>query len=352
MKTQISTGIIGFGAAGQVFHAPFIHYLAGFSLDKISTTNAQFISLAKNKYPLATIVANSESIIEDASIDLVIIATPNVFHYPLAKNALLAGKHVIVEKPFTVSTEEADDLIRISKEKGLILSVNHNRRWTGDFISVSKLLKEQTLGDISEFISHYDRFRPGLRPGAWREADYKASGIFYDLCAHQIDQSLMLFGMPQSLNAFLDKQRPGVNAVDYFLLRLQYAHFSVCFHGGMLNKIPGPTIAIHGTKGSFVKFGMDVQEQQLKDGLLPNSEGWGVDPEDAWGTLCVENEAGTSHYSRVHTANGCFEDYFMNVHAAIMGETPLIVRPEEARDVIKIIELGIKSAQEERTIYL
>ncbi|HUI31975.1 MAG TPA: Gfo/Idh/MocA family oxidoreductase, partial [Dysgonamonadaceae bacterium] len=217
MKNNIRTGIIGYGLSGRVFHAPFIDIVEGYKLSKISTSSPDKISLAQVRYLNTEIVPDADSIVNDPNIDLVIITSPNTVHFQWAKEALLANKHVVVEKPFTVTYVEAQELVELSKKQNIILSVYHNRRFTSDTKTVKKLLLSGVLGEVVDYEAHFDRFRPEPRPGgAWREDPLPGSGVFYDLGSHLIDQSLYLFGMPQAVTAQIKMMRPWAKADDSF----------------------------------------------------------------------------------------------------------------------------------------
>ena len=187
--------------AGQIFHAPFISTIPGYRLAKISTSNPQFIEKAKARYPETIIVPDADAILNDPEIDLVIIGSPNEAHAPLATKAMQNGKHVIVEKPFTITSAEADALIEVSKQTKRLLTVHHNRRFVADYQTVIKLLNSGLLGNLVEYASNYDRFRPAFKQKAWREEAIPGAGILYDLGSHLIDQALMLFGLPESVTA-------------------------------------------------------------------------------------------------------------------------------------------------------
>ncbi|MDR1517771.1 MAG: oxidoreductase [Dysgonamonadaceae bacterium] len=350
MEKIIRTGIIGFGLSGRVFHAPFIDVGDGFELTKISTSNSQSISIIEERYPVTAIVPGGKGIIDDPDINLVIVTSPNTVHFHWAREALLAGKHVVVEKPFTVSVKEADELIEIAKRVGKILTVYHNRRITSDTKTVRRLLDSKILGDIVDYETHFDRYRPEPRPGgAWREDALPGSGIFYDLGSHLIDQALYFFGMPLSVTADIKAQRPWAKADDYFDLRLQYPTFTATLKAGMLKKIPGPTYQIHGKNGSFVKYGLDVQEENLNNGAIPNTPSWGSEPENIWGTIDVERE-GLKLSGKIESERGDYRVFFNNLRDAIWGKAEIAVKPEEARDVMRIIELSFLSSREKRTV--
>lgn len=349
MEKVIRTGIIGYGLSGRVFHAPFIDVVEGFELSKISTANPHNISIAKSRYPNTPIVPDGQSIIDDNNIDLVIVTSPNTVHFKWAKAALLANKHVVVEKPFTVSLAEAEELVELAKQKKKILTVYHNRRFTSDTKTVKKILKSGVLGDVVDYETHFDRFRPEPKEGAWREDPLPGSGIFYDLGSHLIDQSLYFFGMPQAVTAHIQAVRPWAKADDSFDVKLHYPTHTATLKSGTLVKIPGPTYQIHGTKGSFIKYGLDVQEETLETGAIPNTPNWGMEPEAIWGTLKAEVE-GIEMCSVIKSENGDYRDYFINLRDAIWGKAEIAVTAEEGANVMKIIELAIQSDKEKRTI--
>ena len=349
MEKIIRTGIIGYGLSGRVFHAPFIDVVEGFELSKISTANLNNTRIAQSRYPNTTIVPDGKSIINDDNIDLVIVTLPNTVHFDWAKAALLANKHVVVEKPFTVTFAEAQELVELAKEKKKILTVYHNRRFTSDTKTVKKILTSGVLGDVVDYETHFDRFRPEPKEGAWREDPLPGSGIFYDLGSHLIDQSLYFFGMPQAVTAHIQAVRPWAKADDSFDVKLHYPTHTATLKSGTLVKIPGPTYQIHGTKGSFIKYGLDVQEEVIETGAIPNTPDWGMEPESIWGTLKTEVE-GIEICSTIKSENGDYRDYFINLRDAIWGKTEIAVTAEEGANVMKIIELGIQSDKEKRTV--
>ena len=349
MNKTLNTGIIGFGMAGQVFLAPFINTLPGFRLAKISTTNPQFVGKARQRYPETTVVDNPQDILEDPDIDLVIVATPNEAHAPLAAAALKQGKHVIVEKPFTVTSKEADDLIELAELEKRLLSVHHNRRFVADYQTVKKVIDSGLLGQLVEYETHYDRFRPAFKQNAWREEALPGSGILYYLGSHLIDQALVLFGLPETITADVRAQRGG-KTDDHFALTLDYPGLKTTLKATMLAKKPGPHFVLHGDRGSFVKYGADVQEADLNAGLIPaNTPHWGLEPESNWGRFAVDFH-GLPLEGSIQSERGCFQDYFVNVRQAILGEAELIVRPEQSRNTIRVIELALLSQQERRTV--
>ena len=350
MNKPVRVGLIGFGAAGQIYHAPILTCVNGLDLIQIRASKPEQIALAHFRYPGAEIVMDNDAVIKNENIDLVVVATPNDSHCSLAKAALLNGKHVVVEKPFTINSLEADELIRLAKQQKKILTVNQNRRFEGDYATIKKIINSGMLGELAEFESHYDRFRNYLRPNAWREENIPGAGIFYDLGAHLIDQVLDLFGLPVSLTADLRLQRKGAKAIDNFELVMNYNNLKVTLKGGMLVKEPLPRFIILGERGSFVKYGTDVQEDALKAGGIPNkTANWGMEPESSWGKINTEYK-GMHLISKVETERGNYVDFYQNVYDTIIGQSSLLVKPEESRDTIRIIELAMQSNTEKRTI--
>lgn len=352
MQTTIRTAIIGFGLSGRVFHAPFIHILDGFELSKISTTNAESIKLINQLYPETKIVSNADEIIHDPEIDLVIVASPNHFHVEHAKKALLANKHVIVEKPFTTTVAEANELIEIGQKQNKILAPYQNRRFISDYKTVKKILDQGLLGEIVNYEAYFDRFRPVPRTtGLWKEKASPASGMVFDLGTHIIDQALSLFGMPKAVTAQIGIQREWCKTVDYYEIKLHYPTLTVKLGTSMLAKIPRPTFLLHGRNGSFVKYGVDIQEETLDKGAIPTGKDWGKEPESIWGTIDTEFN-GEHLYGKWESEQGDYRDYFINVRDTIWGKDTLKVTPEDALNIIKIVELAYQSNDEKRTVHV
>ncbi len=350
MDKVIRVGLIGFGVGGQIFHAPVLTTVKGLELVKIRATKPEQISVAKAKYPQARIVSTSEEICSDENIDLVVITTPNTSHYALAMQALKAGKHVVVDKPFTITTVEADDLISFAAKRNQILSVYHSRRFDSDFYTIQKIINNGLLGDIVEFESRYDRFRNFLKPGAWREEDAPGTGILYDLGSHLIDQAQALFGLPEAVSADLRIQRKDGKAIDNFEVILHYPGIKASLKAGMLVRESLPRFILSGTNGSFVKYGMDVQEEALKAGFTPlTKDKWGVEPVDIWGT--INTDVKDQHFvGRIESEKGNYAAFYLNICNAISGKENIIVTPLEARNNVRIIELAMQSQFERRTI--
>jgi predicted dehydrogenase len=345
VTNPINVGLVGFGLAGRVFHAPLIQANPNLRLSHILERRGDE---AQKRYPEAKIVRDLESLLRESSVHLIVVATPNTSHLEIAAQSLQAGKHVIVDKPFTITSADADELIAVSKKVGRVLSVFQSRRWDGDFLTVRQILDKGFIGRLAELHSRYDRFRPGVRPEVWREQSGPGSGLLFDLGSHLIDQAVVLFGNPQGIFADLRMQRDGAVAVDNFEVQLQYPNLKVTLHAGSLVCEPSPRFLLYGTKGTYQKFGLDPQEEALKQGGIPGGQGWGEEHEDAWGT--VSHCDGAVSRVKYRTLAGDYSAYYTNVYGAITGQEELTVKPEESRNVIRLIELAQQSAQEGRVV--
>lgn len=343
---KIKIAIAGYGKGAKIYNAPIISSVEGFEISRILTSSPENIAAAKEDFPNAKITSKFAEILEDPKIELILITTPNHLHKTHTEKALRAGKHVIVEKPITPTSEETEHLIALAKDKNLILTVNHNRRFDSDFQTVKKLLEEKKLGKIVQYEAHFYRFRDEVN-NHWKEdKNNPGSGILYDLGSHLIDQALQLFGTPKAVLADIRIQRKGAEVPDYFELWLYYTNLKVSLNAGMLVKEKGPTFSIHGTKGSFVKFGDDPQEELLKVGIKPKDQwGWGIEPNEIWGKFNTIEHAAT-----VESEQGDYRKFYENVYQVISGNEELLVKPEEARDVIKVIELAMQSNSEKRQV--
>lgn len=350
MSQVVNVGLIGYGLSGKSFHAPILNSVEGFKLIKIRETKEENIKIIKGIHPTAEIVNDSIEIINDKNIDLVVVTSPNVTHYSLTRKALMAGKHVVVEKPFTVTSEEADELIYLAKKQNKILTVYHNRRWDSDFQTVKRIIESNMLGNIVEYESHFDRFRPKTKNNTWKEESSSGSGILYDLGSHLIDQAQILFGLPREITCHLGIQRQGSKIIDNFELLLHYSNLKVTLKAGMLVRQLGPHFIVNGDKGSFLKYGMDVQEKMLREGLSPKDiENWGEEPKELWGR--IDTEYNNLHLiGNIESEKGDYREFYKNVYNSIIGKEELIVKPQEARNTIKIIEIAMRSNEEKRTL--
>ncbi len=346
MEKTINTALAGFGMTAKVMHAPFLKTLPQYNVTAVLERHR---SESQQLFPDATIVRSLEELLERKDVELVIITTPNESHFTYAKQALEAGKHVVLEKPFTITSAEAAELVTLSKKSEGILSVFQNRRYVADFRTMQEILQQHLLGDIHEMEGHFDRYRPEPKPAAWREEAKPGSGILYDLGPHLIDQALCLFGLPQTITADIRHQRPHARVDDYFDLRLDYGFLKVILRSGMLVREPGPRYQVHGTKGSFLKSGEDVQEALLKEGVLPNTPDWGQEPEAQYGLLHTEIN-GEVVRKTYPSHKGNFGLYYQNLYQTIVHGAELKEKPEHGYNTIRLIELAFQSHAEKRTL--
>lgn len=329
-KGKIKTAIASYGLSGQVFHAPFIHVHDGFELIAICERSK---NLAHERYPDSKIVRSFEELLTD-DIELVIVNTPDPTHYQFCKKALEAGKNVIVEKPLVFKYEQARELTELAARKGLLLTVYQNRRFDGDFLTLQKIINDGNLGRIVELQSSFQRFRPNLVASTWKETPGTGVGITYNLCSHLCDQALVLFGEPQSIWATVDSQRDGSLIDDYCLMELIYPdHLRVTLRAGMLIKEEAPRFALHGIKGSYVKFGLDPQENALRhNGATPTAEDWCFETEEQWGIINDEN--GRRKYP---TVTGNYMRYYDNIYDCLRnGAQPEVTTCQMLCDVFML----------------
>ncbi|MBI9038321.1 MAG: Gfo/Idh/MocA family oxidoreductase [Bacteroidales bacterium] len=339
MSEIIKVGQVGFGMSGQLFHAPFIEANKNFNLKKVVERHNRN---SENYYPYVEIVKSFDELLLDEEIQLIVITTPNIYHYEQTKKALLAEKHVVIEKPFTPTAKEAQELIDLSLKQKRHIFVFQNRRWDGDFMTIQKLLQTDLLGDLIEYEAHFDRYSPKLNTKPWKEADDPAGGNLYDLGTHLIDQAVCLFGLPDSVWADIRTQRDGSKVDDAFEVILNYPELKVTLKAGMLVREEGPRYILNGTKGSFVKYGIDPQENDLDKGFSPDNEGWGEDFPEKYGFLNTAID-GLIFQGNIKTIAGSYQKFYKNVYDVLMKNTEAAIKPEEARDVIRIIELAFES---------
>lgn len=348
MDNQIITAIASFGMSGQVFHGPFLKVNNGFRVTQI-LERSKNISL--KLFPDAEIVRSFDQILTNQKIELVIINTPDSFHFEMAKQALIAGKHVVVEKPITQKSSEAEELIRLAKQNKVLLTAYQNRRWDGDFLTVQKVLAENKLGRLIEFESNFDRYKVSVATNTWKEQGDEYSGVLYNLGSHMVDQIYLLFGKPKAVTAHLKIVRTAGVVTDYYNIRFEYEGFSALTKCSYLVKNAGPRYIIHGEFGTFNKTGIDPQEAQLKAGSLPVGDNWGAEPREEWGTIFYEKD-GENYEELVETIPGNYGIFYENVFDAIRNGAELFVKPEETVEVLKILEACKVSNREKRTVSL
>jgi len=338
---SINTALLSFGMSGQVFHAPFLNVHNGFNFYGVWERTK---NLARERYPSVKTFRSLDELLDDKSIELVVVNTPSVTHYEYAKACLNGGKNVIVEKPFTSTIEEGEELIKLAKEKSKLLSVYQNRRYDSDYKAIKKVVDEHLLGTLIEAEFHYDRFTEQLSYKVHKETPTPGVGIVYDLGSHLIDQALTLFGMPASVFADIDILRPGSKVDDYFELLMFYDHFRVRIHSSLLVREPLPAYIIHGTKGSFIKAKTDVQEIALQAGNIPNTPDWGKEPENEQGLLHTEKD-GKIIREYLPSFQGNYMDYYDGIYKALrLGQAPPVTA-EEGLNVINIITAAHESSR-------
>ena len=344
---MIDVGVIGFGLAGRAFHAQVIRATPGLRLAAIVQRHG---NEAAEKYPDVRVVRSVQELLDIRDIRLVVIATPNDTHAPIARQCLEAGRDVVVDKPFATTLKEAEGLVELASESGRLITVYQNRRYDGDFQAIREIVADVTLGRIVRFETSYDRFRPDLKPGAWRERVGPGSGIFFDIAPHLIDHALLLFGLPGAVTADIRMERTVAVVDDSFDVMLHYsAGMRSVLRSTMLAVAPRPRFVLHGTRGSFVKQTFDPQEINLRRGYVPESGPWGGEPQEDWGVLTtMENDVVTKR--SVPSATSDYRDYYANVRDAILGRARLAVTPEHALDVMRILEMAQESSRTRCTI--
>lgn len=341
MKT-LKIGLIGYGLSGRIFHYPLITSHPGFKLSMLYTSNPKSALAVAQQHPACHCTQNIDDLFS-AELDLVVITSPNKMHFEQARKALASGKNVLVEKPLTITSEEAAELVALSVEMKIQCFVFHNRRWDSDFKTTQKVIESGKLGNLREYEAHFDRFRNYKKANAWKEKDEEpGAGILYDLGPHLIDQALNLFGYPKEVYADIRSQRQGVKVDDNFELLLYYDGLKVTLKASMLVKENLPKYILLGDQGSFVKYGMDVQETQAKSGLMPNEEGWGEESADNWGVINCLSE-GIDLREKVPGETGNYLQIYQEIHQAISGEKSAAPTAIDGHNVIKIIEFALES---------
>lgn len=342
----ISTALCSFGMSGWVFHAPFIHANPNFTLYGVWERSKK---LVQQKYPETISFSSYEELLADSNIELVVVNTPNDTHFDYAKKALFAGKHIIVEKPFTITSAQAAELIALAEQKDKMISVYQSRRYDSDFRTIKKIIEERSLGNIIEAEFHYDRFKPALSPKLHKEIAGPGSGLLYDLGSHLIDQALQLFGMPDAVFADISIVRMLSKVEDYFEVLLYYPSVKVRLKASNLVREALPAYVLHGTQGSFIKSRADIQEASLQAAIIPGSEAWGVEPGSEKGLLHTEKN-GIELREYITSEKGNYMDYYDGIYNAIRNNEQPPVLAADSLKVIAIIEAAYKSHNEKKVI--
>jgi scyllo-inositol 2-dehydrogenase (NADP+) len=344
---KIKTALLSYGMSGKVFHAPFLNFHPGFELLGSWERSKKLIH---QDYPSVKSYTTIEELLED-DVDLVVVNTPVDTHYEYAKKVLLAGKHALVEKAFTTTVAQAQELAALAKEKGLKLAVFQNRRWDSDFKTVQKIISDNMLGEIVEAEFHFDRYNPILSPKQHKETANSGAGILKDLGPHLIDQALCLFGLPQSVFADIRFTREHSLVDDYIDILLYYSHFRVRLKAGFFVREAIPSFVVHGKKGSFLKARGDVQEDELKLGIKPNLDTWGTESLDKKGLLHTEIN-GEIIKEHIPTLQGNYYDFFDGVYNSITQNAMEPVTAQDGVHVMQIIEAAIQSSAQKKAIDL
>lgn len=349
---KIRTGLAAYGMSGQVFHAPFISTNPHFVLSVVTERTKD---LSRQRYPDVGIVRSYEELIDREELDLIIVNTPDNTHYEYTRRALEAGKHVIVEKPFTTTVKEAEELVALASEKGLTLSVYQNRRWDNDFLTVKEILSKGLLGRLVEFESTFPRYRNFIRPNTWKETGDSGGGLTYNLGSHVIDQAVQLFGMPEAVFADIATMRDGGKVDDYFIIHLlrpaKAPDVRITLKSSYLMCEKEPRFVLHGTEGSYVKYGLDPQEADLTKGLLPDIPHWGEEDESLWGILHTEKE-GRAVRETYPSLSGDYNAFYENVYQHISKGEPLQSDARGVVDVIRLIEAAKESSRTRSVVSL
>ena len=347
MTQPVRCGVIGFGLAGRIFHSAVINATDGLDLAGIVQRSSDEAGKA---YPRVPIYRSLEAMLGEAALDVVVVATPNDTHVPMAAACLRAGKHVVIDKPVAVSSHEAASLFPIVRETGRRVFIYHNRRWDGDFLTVQQLLKTDRLGTLRTFESHFDRFRPAPKPGAWREEAGHGNGILLDLGSHLGDQALVLFGLPTAVWGDVRAEREGSQVDDAFDIRLYYPEHTVWLRSTSLSPLPAVRFLVEGTRGSYRKDNLDPQEDALRGGDLFQSKPWGMDPESAWGAITSLDAKSATLRTTIPTLPGDYRGFYANVRDTLLGKAEQAVTLVDAWRVLRLLEWARESSEKRAAV--
>ncbi len=343
---MLKVALCSYGMSGKVFHAPLITAEPGIQLHSILQRNNES---ALNDYPQVSIVKSFDDILQNQDIDLVVVNTPNEFHYPMAKAVLEAGKHLVLEKPFVINLHEGKELITLADQQKKCLAVFQNKRLETDHLTVEKIIQSQQLGRIVEVEWHYDRYRNTVTHKQWKEDNLPGAGTWFDLGVHMVDSVLCLFGRPQAIQADMRSLRREDGATDYFNVCLHYADMRVLLRSNTFVSAKGATVSLHGDKGSFLKFGQDVQEQQMMKGVLPGHSQWAKHEDENYGLLRLQTPQGVKA-ERVESETGCYEDFYRNIVRHISDQEPLRFTAQQALLAVEVLLAAEESHKAQRTV--
>jgi predicted dehydrogenase len=350
-QAAVRVGLAGYGLAGAVFHAALIASTPGLELVSVVTGNPDRQAQARKEHPGVTVLDQVDQLWQAAGEhDLVVLATTNATHRPLGLAAIQAGLAVVVDKPLALTAAEGRRLVTAARERGVLLTVFHNRRWDGDLLTLRRLLADDALGRVHRFESRFERWRPAPRPGSWRELERPEAGggLLLDLGSHLVDQALLLFGQPTSVYAEVDRRRVGVEGDDDVFVALEHAG-GVRSHlwASALAAQLGPRLRALGDRGAYVKYGLDVQEEALRAGRRPTEPGWGREPPELWGRLGVDG-----HLRQVETEPGAYQSFYAGLVEAVRGGGPPPVDPDDAVAVLGVLDAARQSAASGTTVRL
>ncbi|HEU5352458.1 MAG TPA: Gfo/Idh/MocA family oxidoreductase [Terracidiphilus sp.] len=338
---MIRVGVVGFGLAGRVFHAPLISSVEGLELAAVLERSTGH---AATRYPAIATYRSLAELLADRSIQLVVVATPNSTHFELAMQVLGAGKHVVVDKPMAMSADEIAQMMELAGGLGRQCIPFHNRRWDNDFQTIQKVVQEGSLGMLVHLASSFDRWRPGPSTRAWKEEPAQG-GLLVDIGTHLADQALTLFGLPNAVSAEIRMERDCDGAPDAFTLRLHYLNgLIVTLSANTLSTLARPRFHLRGTRGNYWKWGLDPQEEALAKITRIDAPGWGSEPESAQGTLSVDADRRLVE-TRIASVPGDYRKFYAGVRDAILGTGPAPVQAADAWRVARLLEWARESAQ-------
>lgn len=342
----IRTAIIGYGMSGACFHAPILAALREFEIAAVVSARPTDVHA---DFPGIPVYPDVETLLAASDVELCVVASVNELHYSQARAVLEAGRHVVVEKPFVLDSRDGIELERLARTKGRILSVYQVRRWDADVLTLDRVLRDGAIGRPHTLIAHYDRWRPDVRD-RWRERPGRGAGILWDLGPHLVDRALRLFGTPRTVSALLAARRAGATVVDHIHLVLDFGDRTAVLHADCLTADPGPSLQVHGDRGSFVKYGLDCQEALLRQKRGPNDPAWGLEDPALAARLSVVDDDGTVAASRIPTEAGAYQRFYLELAAAIRSGGPNPVDPIAATRVVAVLEAAEISARERRVV--